>query len=123
MAEAPHRERAALARTAIKMKMDGPKKTATFGLLLKGEYISVSVLLNTLTKFSKLTVGKHVVSAKQRHSTGQQLFPLLIALSGLFPLTKVSVDYEPQPKNIFKFRVNDADIYSLVKEEANYDPS
>ena len=123
MSEAPHRERAALARTAISMKMDGQKKTATFGLLRKGEQISVSVLLNTLTKFSKLTVGKHVVSAKQRHSTGSQLFPLVIALSGLNPLMKLSVDYEPQPKNIFQFRVNDADIYSLVKEEVNYDPS
>ena len=36
MAEAPPRERAALARTAIKMQMHGPKKTAKFGLLRKG---------------------------------------------------------------------------------------
>lgn len=35
LAEAP-RERADLARTAILMKMDGQKKTAKFGLLLKG---------------------------------------------------------------------------------------
>ena len=33
------------------------------------------------------------------------------------------VDYEPKPKNNFIFRVNDADFYSLVKEEADYDPS
>ena len=36
MAEASPRERAALARTAIKMQMQGPKKTAKFGLLRKG---------------------------------------------------------------------------------------
>ena len=33
------------------------------------------------------------------------------------------VDYEPQPKNSFQIRVNDADIYSLVKEEVDYDPT
>lgn len=64
MLEAPPRERAALARSAILMKMDGPKKTAKFGLLLKGNYIGVSIILNTLTKFGKLAVGKHVACAK-----------------------------------------------------------
>ena len=64
MSEAPPRERAALARTGITFTMDGPKKTAKFGLLRKGEYIGVSVLLNLLTKFGKLSVGKHVVSAR-----------------------------------------------------------
>ena len=122
MAEAPPRERAALARSAISMKMDGPKKMAKFGLLLKGKYIGVSVVLNTHTKFAKLAVGKHVISAKQRH-TRDQLFPLTVALSGLYPLTKVEVNYEPQPKNIFKFRVNGNDIYCLVKEEVDYDPT
>ena len=39
MDEAPSRERAALARTAITMKMDGPKKIAKFGFLRKGEYV------------------------------------------------------------------------------------
>ena len=39
------------------------------------------------------------------------------------PLTKVWVDYEPQPKNRFIIRVNDADFYSLVKEEADFDPT
>ena len=68
MAEAPPRDRAALARSAIIMKMDGPKKTAKFGLLRKGKYTGVTVVLNTHTKFSKLTVGKHVVTAKQRNS-------------------------------------------------------
>ena len=54
MADAPPRERAALARTAIKMQMHGPKKIAKLGFLRKGEYIGVSVVLNTLTKFAKL---------------------------------------------------------------------
>ena len=54
MNEAPPRERAKLARSAISLKMDGPKKTAKFGLLLKGDYIGASVVLNTLSKFSKL---------------------------------------------------------------------
>ena len=122
MNEAPPRERAALARTAITMQMAGPKKSARFGLLLKGQYIGVSAVLNMHTKFAKLQVGKHVVSAKQRHSK-DLVFPLAIALSGLIPLTKVWVNFESLPKNTFIFRVNDADIYSLVKEEADYDPS
>ena len=88
----------------------------------RGEYIGVSVLFNQLTKFGKLSVGKHVVSAKQR-SSGESIFPLAIALSGLHPLTKVWVDYEPLPKNTFKIRINDADFYSLVKEEADFDPT
>ena len=88
MAEAPHRERAPLARTAITMKTDGPKKSAKLGLLLKGNYIGVSVVLNTLTKFAKLAVGKHVVCAKQQHS-GERIFPLSVAIRGLSPLTKV----------------------------------
>ena len=44
--------------------MNGVKKSAKFGLLIKGKYIGGSVLLNTQTKFSKLTVGKYVVTAK-----------------------------------------------------------
>ena len=87
-----------------------------------GEYIGASIVLNTLTKFGKLAVGKHVVSAKQRHS-GDLIFPLTVAISGKSPLTKVSVEYEPQPKNIFQIRVNDYNIYSLVKEEVDYDPT
>ena len=82
----------------------------------------MSILLNTHTKFGKLAVGKHVVTAKQRNP-GDLIFPLIIALSGLYPLTKVWVDYLPLPKNTFIFRVNDADVYSLVKEEVDYDPS
>ena len=54
MAEAPPRERAALARTTITMQMAGPKKSARFGLLRKGQYIGVSAILNTHTKFAKL---------------------------------------------------------------------
>ena len=51
------------------------------------------------------------------------MFPLSIALNDLYPLTKVWVDYEPLPKNIFKFKVNDADVYSLPKEEVDFDPT
>ena len=97
-------------------------RSAKFGLLRRGEYIGVSVVHNSLTKFAKLAVGKHVVSAKQRHS-GYQLFPLTVAINGLHPLSKVWVDYLPFPKNIFIFRVNDLDIYSFTKEEVDYDPS
>ena len=82
----------------------------------------MSAVLNTHTKFAKLQVGKHVVTAKQRHSQ-DLVFPLAIALSGLLPLTKVWVDFVLLPKSTFIFRVNDADIYSLVKEEADYDPT
>ena len=87
--EAPPRERADLARSAIVTIMDGPKKIAKFGLLRKGDYIGASVILNQHTKFAKLTVGKHVVTAKQRGKSGESLFPLTIALSGLHPLVKV----------------------------------
>ena len=98
-------------------------RSAKFGLMRKGEYIGVSVLLNTITKFAKLQVGKNVVSARQRSGHEDPLFPLAVALSGLHPLTKVWVDYLPQPKNSFVIKVNDADVYSLVKEEVDYDPS
>ena len=70
MDKAPPREKAALARTAITSKMDGPKRSAKFGFLRSGEYIGASVLLNLHTKFSKLQVGKHVVTAKQRGNSG-----------------------------------------------------
>ena len=36
MDEAPARERATLARSAMTLKMDGPKKIAKFGLMRKG---------------------------------------------------------------------------------------
>ena len=115
MPEAPPRERAALARSAISTKMDGPKKSAKFGLMRRGEYTEVSVVLNTQTKFAKLAVGKQVTTAKQRNS-GEKIFPLVVAVSGKAPLVKVQVDYEPQPKNTFKFLINDEDIYSLIQE-------
>ena len=63
MAEAPPRERAALARSTISTKMDGPVKSANFALLRTGEYTGVSAVYNMDTKFSKLSVGKHVVTA------------------------------------------------------------
>ena len=67
-------------------------------------------------------MGKHVITAKQRHSK-DPLFPLIIALSGLPLLAKVSVNYIPHPRNTFAIEVNGSDIYNLVKEEPNYDPS
>jgi len=54
MAEAPPRERAALARSAITMNMIGLKKSVKFGFLLNGDYISASAILNMHTKFAKL---------------------------------------------------------------------
>ena len=100
----------------------GAFRSAKFGLMRRGEYIGVSVLLNTLTKFAKLQVGKHVVTAKQR-SNGDSLFPLTLALSGLHPLAKVWVEYLAQPNNTFIIKVNDADVYILPKEEVDFDPS
>ena len=93
--------------------MDGLKKSAKFGFMRSGEYIGASVLLNSHTKFSKLQVGKHVITAKQRSNPGNSLFPLSIALSGLHPLSKVWVDYQPKPKNNFVIKVNGEDIYCL----------
>ena len=63
-----------------------------------------------------------MISGKQRHSK-DPLFPLTIALSDLSPLTKVWVDYLPHPKNTFAIKVNGADIYKLVKEEVDFDPT
>ena len=62
--EAPERERAPLARSKITYKMDGQIKSANFFLLINGDPTRVSVTFNTLTKFAKLCVGKHVVTAK-----------------------------------------------------------
>ena len=87
------RERAALARSAISMQMSGPKKSAKFNIIRRGESTSVSVLLDTHSKFAKLAVGKNVVTAKLKNSSEDPVFPLAIALSGLYPLTKVWVDY------------------------------
>ena len=97
-------------------------RSAKFGLLRSGEYTGVSVVHNSHTKFSKLAVGKHVVKAKQRHAEDPP-FPLTVALSDLPPLSKVSVDYLPQPKNTFKFKVNDNDLYSLPTEQVDHDSS
>ena len=91
--------------------------------MLKGKYIGVTALLNFHTKFAKLSVGKHVVTAKQRQGSKDPLLPLSISVNGMHPVTKVSVSYEPQPKNIFTFRVNDEELYSLTKEEVDFDPS
>ena len=79
--------------------------------------------MNRRTKFAKLSVGKNVVTAKQRQGSQEPLLPLSIALSGLPPISKVKVDYEPPPKNKFSFEVNGKDIYNLIKEEVDFDPS
>ena len=50
-------------------------------------------------------------------------FPLTIALADLSPLQKVWVNYEPLPKNTFEIKVNDEDLYHLIKEEHDEDPS
>ena len=68
-------------------------------------------------------MGKHVVTAKQSKKGGDPLFPLTIALRDLDPLRKVFVDYDPQQKNMFFIKINDADIHSLPKEEVDYDPT
>ena len=52
------REREALARSKTSINMSGFKKYGYFPLLLNGELIPVSVLLNKKTNFSKLQVGK-----------------------------------------------------------------
>ena len=123
MPEAPERERAALARSKIINKMDGPIKSANFYILRKGEPTRVSVTYNTHTKFAKLCVGKHVVSAKQQKGSKDLPFPLALAVVGLSPLVKVWVNYEPLPKNAFQIKVNDEDLHYLLKEEFDEDPS
>ena len=35
----------------------------------------------------------------------------------------MSVDYEPLPRNTFMFKINDADVYILPKEEVVFDPN
>ena len=70
-------------------------RSAKFGLLLKGQYIGVNALLNFHTKFAKLSVGKHVVTAKQRQGSQDPLLPLIISVNGMHPVSKVEVRYEP----------------------------
>ena len=63
-----------------------------------------------------------MISARQRHKK-DPLFPLAVALSDLHPLSKVSVNYLPYPKNIFAIKVNGVDIYNFPKEEVDFDPT
>ena len=56
--------RATLARAKTKINMNGPIKQASFPLIRNGELIPVTVHLNELTKFSKLKVGKQIVTSK-----------------------------------------------------------
>ena len=81
--------------------MDGHTKSGSFPLLLQGKLIPVSVKLNEMTKFAKLQVGKHIVTAKHTEGSKNYLFPLLIAINDpeLEPLKKVCADYEANPKN------------------------
>ena len=121
--EAPERERASLARSNITYKMDGAIKSANFYLLRNGEPTRVSVTFNTHTKFAKLCVGKHVVSAKQQKGSKDLPFPLALAIVGLSHLRKVWVNFKQNPKNSFEIKVNDEDLYRLLKEEVDEDPS
>ena len=84
--EAPERERASLARLKITYKMNGPTKSANFSLLRKGEPTRVSLTYNTHSKFAKLSVGKHLISAKQQLGSKVLPFPLALALAGLIPI-------------------------------------
>ena len=55
--------RAQIARAKTKINMNGPNKQASFPLIRNGELIPVTVHLNELTKFSKLRVGKQIVTS------------------------------------------------------------
>ena len=50
-------------------------------------------------------------------------FPLILAIAGLSPIQKFWVNYEPLPKNAFEIKVNDNDLYKLLKEEMEEDPT
>ena len=69
--------------------MNGPKMSAKFSLLRNGEQTGVSAILNKRTKFAKLSVGKHAVTAKQRQGSKEPLLPLSIAVCDLPPISKV----------------------------------
>ena len=73
----------------------------------------MSVTFNTHTKFAKLCVGKHVVSAKQQQGSKDLPFPLALAIVGLSPIEKVWVNFEQIPKNSFEIKVNDEDLQLL----------
>ena len=64
--QAPARERAPLARSSTTINMDGAKKFGKFPIIRSGQLICVTILVNFLTKFAKLQVGKQYVTAKQR---------------------------------------------------------
>ena len=56
-------------------------------MIRNGELIQVTVHLNELTKFSKLRVGKQVVTANlKKLGPKNSLFPLLIVVNDLAPL-------------------------------------
>ena len=94
-----HVSREPLARTTTSINMNGKIKRGYFPILRNGELIPVSVQLNQQTHFAKLQVGKQIATAKQKKGSQNQLFPQQIAVIGLAPLSKVSADYQPPPKN------------------------
>ena len=68
-------------------------------------------------------MGKQIVTAKQRQGSKYPLFPQMVAVSGLAPLSKVEADYLPPPKNQFVIKVNGDEYYALVKEDLGVDLS
>ena len=62
------------------------KRHGYYPLLRNGELIPVTVLLNEQTKFSKLQVGKQIVTARQRQGSENFLYPQSIAVIGKAPL-------------------------------------
>ena len=73
--------------------MDGQIKRGYYPIIRNGELIQVHVQFNKLTKYARLQVGKQIVTAKQRKGSQNPLYPQTIAVIGLAPLNKVSVDY------------------------------
>ena len=61
--------RETLARTTTSINMNGQIKSGYFPLLRNGELIPVTVMLNKMTNFAKLQVGKQIVTAKQKQGS------------------------------------------------------
>ena len=55
------------------------------------------------------------MTSKQRQGSKDPLFPQMVAVSGLAPLSKVEADYLPPPKNQFVVKVNGDEYHTLVK--------
>ena len=63
------------------------------------------------------------MTTRQRQGAKYPLFPQTIAVSDKAPLSKVTADYLPPPKNQFQIKVNDQDYFTLMKEELGVDLS